>query len=107
LTPSKAKGAAGSSGGGGRRLFAGGSDSSGSEYSESDSDGADDTYRPDPHHLSGRGKGALSKRKRHGQLPGSTNATKVCGCGWACHCLSLCVSCAVGVEVIFSTTTAA
>lgn len=78
LTPSKGKGAAAAAGAsGGRRLFGAGSDSdSDGEYSSS-SDDDDANYRPDPHHLSGRGKGSvLSKRKRHGQLPG-TAADKV------------------------------
>jgi len=81
LTPGKAKGSAAAAGSsGGRRLFDD-SSSSGSDgdYScDSDDDGADDNYRPELHHMSGKGKGAvLSKRKRHGQLPGAAAAAKV------------------------------
>lgn len=81
LTPGKAKGSAAAAGSsGGRRLFDD-SSSSGSDgdYScGSDDDGADDNYRPELHHMSGKGKGAvLSKRKRHGQLPGAAAAAKV------------------------------
>lgn len=84
LTPSKAKGAAAAAAvgaSGGRRLFgtSSGSDSDGSGDSD---DGDDDTYRPDPHHLAGRGKGSvLSKRKRHGQLPGAAAAADKVGAG--------------------------
>lgn len=65
----------------GRRLFgnSSGSDSDGSGDSDN---GGDDTYRPDPHHLAGRGKGSvLSKRKRHGQLPGAAAAADKVGAG--------------------------
>jgi hypothetical protein len=73
LTPGKCKGAAAAAGAsGGRRLFGdgSGSDSDGEYSGHSDAD--DDNYKPDLHHLSGRGKVVLSKRKRHGQLPGAT-----------------------------------
>lgn len=88
LTPNKGKGAAAAAAGGGRRLFADGSDSdSGSEYGGGSDDDADDNYRPDPHHFSGRGKSSvLSKRKRHGQLPGAAS-DKV---GMCATCMSVC-----------------
>jgi hypothetical protein len=73
LTPGKGRGTTPHAGGsGGRRLFEVGSSSgSDGEYSGDSDDEGDDNYRPELHHLSGRGKGSmLSKRKRHGQLPG-------------------------------------
>lgn len=75
LTPGKGRGSTPHAGGsGGRRLFEVGSSSgSDGEYSGDSDDEGDDNYRPELHHLSGRGKGSmLSKRKRHGQLPGMT-----------------------------------
>lgn len=73
LTPGKGKGTAAAAAGasGGRRLFGDGSGSDSDREYSGDSDDDDDNYRPDLHHLSGRGKGMLSKRKRHGQLPGA------------------------------------
>jgi hypothetical protein len=106
LTPSKGKGAATAAAGGGRRLFADGSGSdSGSEYGGGSDDDADDSYRPDPHHLSGRGKGSvLSKRKRHGQLPG-TASDKVglcatCMSAYTCLCLLVPSNCHTCVAMV-------
>jgi hypothetical protein len=63
-------------------LFGDGSGSESDGEHSKDSDDDDDNYRPDLHHLSGRG--TLSKRKRHGQLPGAT-ADKVRATGKPAH----------------------
>lgn len=62
-------------------MFGGDSSSDDDDYSCNSDDGADDNYQPELHHFSSRGKaGALSKRKRHGQLPGAAAALDKVGC---------------------------